>query len=788
MSLILHYFKIAVRNLMKYKIQTVISILSIAIGIVTLSLAHSLTNQYRLPSIFHQPYYDRVYKVYIDGHIHQNQDWGREIIRAVKSSGNLQGVERLTVSLWNSMGIPGEFLFPDSTVKKGQISVNLIEPDYANFIGLKSAITGKRIRKLKDGEAIVSEDFVREKFNGKNPIGAIQTFTLSREVPPSVTIVDVYEPVALSDWPMGNEGLNFCCGNGFEDYDRGNTFMFSNFDIILKEGYSQEKVLDEFNDILKPYDMTAKIVKVSENSDIKKIISIRVLTYIIGSLILLAALIGFLRIQTQLFWLRRRELALRVVNGASRMKLFSLLFTEVAITICCALVLALVLGTFLQDFLDKNLSYFMDSSEWKIKDLWQTSIVIGLAMIAICCLIAWLTLQRVCRANEGITTDLQRGRHLFPKIMLGVQTVIIMIIVSSTFILIIAGDKILKACNVPENDSQYKEYLYWESTSFNLNEFYDEVAQLPELEKILRWGEEFIRVHEVTENPEAYGRYNNRDYFKIKITEDTTTLSSLGIKVEWLNKDIDHSKCMLIPDKLYSEFKEMGLLDHGTLTMGESYNGFTLPVGGIIKSVPYDMQGGNIIAISPEWGVFHSKEQILIPKAGRGKSLVRSLDELKERLDPENFNKIFFNYREKLNVMPDVVEAARIGGWILCTVSLIICAMSIFSSIALDTRGRRKEVAIRKVNGAKSRDIYKLFGKMYVLLISVSLLIAIPFTVLFNREIRNYVAEIVPGSTLSPVLPIILGIGIVTLLVFLIVWWQINRMMKVDPSKIIAKE
>lgn len=786
--MIIHYLKIAVRNLLKYKIQTAISILSIAIGIVTLSLAHTLTNQYRLPSIFHQSYYDRVYKVYIDGHIHQNQNWGREIIRAVKSSGNLKGVERLTLSIWNTMGIPGEFLFPDSTVKKGQITINLIEPDYANFIGLKSAITGKRIRKLKDGEAIVSKDFVREKFNGKNPIGAIQTFTLAREVPPSVTIVDVYEPVALSDWPMGNEGLYFCYGNGFEDYDRGTTYMFSNFDIILKEGYSKEKVLGEFNEILKPYDMTAKIVKVSENTDIKKIISIRVLTYIIGSLILLAALIGFLRIQTQLFWLRRREWALRVVNGATRIKLFGLIFTEVAITICSAVVLALVLGTLLQDFLDKNLSYFMNSSVWKVKDLWQTSIVIGLILIVICSLIAWITLQRVNKANERLITDLQRRRSLFPKIMLGVQTVIVMVIVSSTFILLIAENKILKACNVPENDSQYKEYLYWESTSFNLNEFYDEVAQLPELEKILRWGDEFIRVHEVTDNPEAYGKYDNRDYFRVKITEDTTTLSSLGIKVEWLNKDADHSKCILIPEKLYSEFKEMGLLDHGTLTMGESYNGFTLPVGGIIKSVPYDMQGGNIIAISPEWGVFHGKDQILIPKAGRGKSLVRSLNELKERLDPENFNKIFFNYREKLNVMPDVVEAARVGGWILCSVSLIICAMSIFSSIALDTRGRRKEVAIRKVNGAKSKDVYKLFGKIYVLIISASLIIAVPICVLFNRVIANYVVEIVPGSTLSPVLPIILGIGIVSLLVFLIVWWQINRMMKVDPSKIIAKE
>lgn len=42
MKMILHNLKVAVRNLMKYKLQTIISIISIAIGIVTLALAHSV--------------------------------------------------------------------------------------------------------------------------------------------------------------------------------------------------------------------------------------------------------------------------------------------------------------------------------------------------------------------------------------------------------------------------------------------------------------------------------------------------------------------------------------------------------------------------------------------------------------------------------------------------------------------------------------------------------------------------------------------------------------------------
>ena len=41
MKMTFHNLKVAVRNLMKYKLQTIISVLSIAIGIVTLAFAHA---------------------------------------------------------------------------------------------------------------------------------------------------------------------------------------------------------------------------------------------------------------------------------------------------------------------------------------------------------------------------------------------------------------------------------------------------------------------------------------------------------------------------------------------------------------------------------------------------------------------------------------------------------------------------------------------------------------------------------------------------------------------------
>ena len=214
----------------------------------------------------------------------------------------------------------------------------------------------------------------------------------------------------------------------------------------------------------------------------------------------------------------------------------------------------------------------------------------------------------------------------------------------------------------------------------------------------------------------------------------------------------------------------------------------TLPIGGILKSIPYDMKGEMLVAIAPEWNSYHD-EYLLIPKSGKGKLLARSVDEAIMRIAPECMNKMIYNYRERTNIYPDLVDTLRVGGWILGSVCLILCAMSIFSCITLDTRARRKEIAIRKVNGAKSKDIYKLFGRVYALLLFLSLAVAIPVCVLINRWIEIYVNDTIPERIrLSPVVSIIFGSVIIILLVFSIVGWQIHRIMQVDSAKIIAKE
>ncbi|MDE6056710.1 MAG: ABC transporter permease, partial [Muribaculaceae bacterium] len=295
----------------------------------------------------------------------------------------------------------------------------------------------------------------------------------------------------------------------------------------------------------------------------------------------------------------------------------------------------------------------------------------------------------------------------------------------------------------------------------------------------------FLKLSHLADYPEIRDKGKGAGYYKFYVTPDTTLLSTLDMDAKWYGNNPDCKECFLLSDSTYTLFNQLGLLDKSTLTL--KYLDMTLPIAGTVSNYPYDFDGKFILMISQGYPTTHAG--ILVPKKGRRAELAESLRMTIERNDPQLINERTHNFRDMLNMVPSMVEAARSAGWILGIVSLIICAMSIFSTIALDTRARRKEVAIRKVNGAKSADIYRMFGKMYAVVILISLIPAIPVCVIFNRLVSDYIMRNpLVSAHMSPVMPIVLGCLIVIAITAVIVGLQIYRVIQADPSKTIAKE
>ena len=124
---------------MKYKLQTAISVLTIAVGIITLAFVHSMMTRYRLPNIFDQSYRDRAYEV-----IFKNIENGEpslsvspELIRALKGNGGLHNAERIVVPNGTVFSNKMEFQLSDSSFRKGEVMATVIDPEFPEYAGYR---------------------------------------------------------------------------------------------------------------------------------------------------------------------------------------------------------------------------------------------------------------------------------------------------------------------------------------------------------------------------------------------------------------------------------------------------------------------------------------------------------------------------------------------------------------------------------------------------------------------------------------------------------------------------
>ena len=102
----------------------------------------------------------------------------------------------------------------------------------------------------------------------------------------------------------------------------------------------------------------------------------------------------------------------------------------------------------------------------------------------------------------------------------------------------------------------------------------------------------------------------------------------------------------------------------------------------------------------------------------------------------------------------------------------------------LDTQTHKKEVAIRKVNGALTKDIAKLFGRTYL----VITLIAMVFVVVAMSLFHIVLSQVFGMVQVNPVFPVILSVVVVAVFIAVIIAWQVRKTVKADPSEILAKE
>ena len=121
---------------------------------------------------------------------------------------------------------------------------------------------------------------------------------------------------------------------------------------------------------------------------------------------------------------------------------------------------------------------------------------------------------------------------------------------------------------------------------------------------------------------------------------------------------------------------------------------------------------------------------------------------------------------------------------IVAAVCMIISAFGVFSMISLSCERRQKEIAIRKVNGAKRRDIYRIFANEYLWQLVIASAIAFPVGYVIMRHwLDNYVKQTAISWWVYVAI-----FATTAFIVFGCIVWRIWKVARVNPAEVIKNE
>ncbi|MCK5105037.1 MAG: FtsX-like permease family protein, partial [Cyclobacteriaceae bacterium] len=204
---------------------------------------------------------------------------------------------------------------------------------------------------------------------------------------------------------------------------------------------------------------------------------------------------------------------------------------------------------------------------------------------------------------------------------------------------------------------------------------------------------------------------------------------------------------------------------------------------GVIKDINWESpryaQKPIIFFINNEWGVFISLKINL-------SNIQESLDHIKS-----SFNEVFpddpFNFFFLEDEFNNQYHADMKFGKLLNVFSILaifIACLGLFALVTFSTMMKVKEIGIRKVFGANISSIALLLSKEYIIILSISIIVAIPATIFIGNYWLNNFANRIEMSLDIFLMPAVLlfSITIVT------VGYKIYSLAKINPVKSLRAE
>ena len=121
---------------------------------------------------------------------------------------------------------------------------------------------------------------------------------------------------------------------------------------------------------------------------------------------------------------------------------------------------------------------------------------------------------------------------------------------------------------------------------------------------------------------------------------------------------------------------------------------------------------------------------------------------------------------------------------LVTSVCVFIAIFGIFSMVSLACERRRKEIAIRKVHGAKSRTIAQMFLREYIYMLLAAAIIAFPIGYyLMHQWLMQYAKQAPVYWWIYPAILLAMA-----LLIALTIYWQIRKAAGENPADVMKSD
>lgn len=504
-----------------------------------------------------------------------------------------------------------------------------------------------------------------------------------------------------------------------------------------------------------------------------------------GLLILLSALSNFFHLLMSNIMMRRREYALRRAQGAHTFDLWLMVSTQVIFTlVVVGFATFIIIDVFSPMFqINVGEKYSLDTYTMLRQSAWHIGalLIVGFG-------VAWFAVTRIRKDSlqESMKTSTGRkpGKHVGRNILMGWQMVIgllFLTLLSAVILQIRTNDRAVLTWLTNQEKAEIIKMPYYSP------EMESELKAIPSVkETAVIYDKVGIHSLEITMWQAFMVEGANGDSIEIghaSIGADGLRFINVPLlKGEWPERSDQVVIDQRCADRTGYDVGQVVKLDSSYVT-----------VTGIIDNAALHSQsnngGENRMTRRGCIYVNDSSNPELFVKSYPGKG-----EEMREELgkylakragypegDMINLYTLWDEIKERNNL-----ERAFLGVfWAFAIIAMIINLLGIYSAITVDTAARRKEMAIRKINGAKAKDIAMLFARLYVIELAVAAAIVVPLSyILFSmiaesvyREHFNYGIVYYTCVLLIMVVFVALTVGMKV--------WQISH---INPSQIVKSE